>query len=117
MANPHYSHLDEEAAGHPIPPAEFHPGPEYLKGEDGQYPTPDHALAASYRPAGAPATDVKPAPRAGAGVHPDARRHRSARGARSPSSPTAAICSKPRRRRWPRATSISTRGRRSMSTA
>lgn len=60
MANPPYSHLDEEAAGHPIPPSEFHPGPEYLKGEDGQYPTPDHALAASYGLPSRPATEVKP---------------------------------------------------------
>jgi Ni/Fe-hydrogenase subunit HybB-like protein len=62
MANPPFSHLDEEAAGHPIPPAEFHPGPEYLKGEGGEYPTPDHAMAASYGLPSWPATEVKPSP-------------------------------------------------------
>jgi Ni/Fe-hydrogenase subunit HybB-like protein len=62
MANPPHSHLDEEAAGHPIPPEEFHPNGQYLKGEDGEYPTADHALAASYGLPSRPATEVKPAP-------------------------------------------------------
>ncbi|QJW94530.1 Molybdopterin oxidoreductase [Frigoriglobus tundricola] len=64
MANPHSFHLGEEAAGAPIPPAEFHPDGHYLKGEDGQYPTPDHALAASYGLPARPRTEVQPAPEA-----------------------------------------------------
>src|SRR5204862_380925 len=62
MANPPGSHLDEEAAGHPIPPEEFHPDGQYLRGEDGEYPTADHALAASYGLPARPATAVKPHP-------------------------------------------------------
>jgi hypothetical protein len=63
MANPPGSHLDEEAAGHPIPPEEFHPeAGGYLKGEGGRYPTPDHALAASYGLPSYPATEVPPSP-------------------------------------------------------
>jgi hypothetical protein len=45
MANPHYN---------------FKPDGEYLKGEDGQYPTPDHALAATYGAPARPPTEVKP---------------------------------------------------------
>ena len=62
MANPHTFHLGEEAAGSPIPPEEFHPNGNYLKGEDGQYPTPDHALAASYGLPALPRTEVEPSP-------------------------------------------------------
>jgi Ni/Fe-hydrogenase subunit HybB-like protein len=62
MANPPSFHLGEEAAGAPIPPSEFHPDAQYLKGPDGAYPTADHALAASYGLPSRPRTDVPPSP-------------------------------------------------------
>ncbi len=46
MANPHGKNVPDE---------------KYLKGEDGQYPTADHALAAEYGPTAKPRTEV-PAP-------------------------------------------------------
>jgi hypothetical protein len=46
MANPHYA---------------FKPDEQYLKGENGEYPTADHALAATYGPPTRPRTEV-PAP-------------------------------------------------------
>ncbi|MFO0822596.1 MAG: DUF3341 domain-containing protein [Gemmataceae bacterium] len=45
MSNPH---------GHPVP------DDKYLKGEDGQYPTPDHAMAAEYGPVAHAKTEVIP---------------------------------------------------------
>ncbi len=47
MANPHYN---------------FKPDAEYLKGENGEYPTADHALAASYGPPTRPRTHVEAPP-------------------------------------------------------
>ncbi|HSQ54174.1 MAG TPA: quinol:electron acceptor oxidoreductase subunit ActD [Gemmata sp.] len=52
-------------AGTPVPPAEFAaefpPGVGYLQDENGEYPTPVHALAASYGHPAPPPMAVKPA--------------------------------------------------------
>jgi hypothetical protein len=45
MANPHYHAVPDE---------------QYLKGEDGQYPTPDHAMAAAHGPPLKAPTEVEP---------------------------------------------------------
>jgi molybdopterin-containing oxidoreductase family membrane subunit len=62
MANPHYPFPGEPLTGSLGPPSVNTPDGGYLRGESGAYPTPDHALAATYGPPSPPPTAVKPAP-------------------------------------------------------